>query len=247
VAFEVASPEIRVAKYRLEDFSWRWSQRDNHVSQCDARARFYEGDINLAASADLLEDDIPAKISLRVQDLDLAAWRKDHPIKNRHLAGKLSLTAELQGPLKKLDQITGQGAMTIKDGYLGRLIKIYPDVFFTDAQADFIIRDQKVLTENGQVLSQGVGFHVKGWIDIHRNLYADIVPLPDNVPAATDGSLRIDPSRFLHDAISLQCNGTIKKPNCRPKASPVKFLQNTIDNTKGLLFNSVGEILNELF
>ncbi|VAX36519.1 hypothetical protein MNBD_UNCLBAC01-71 [hydrothermal vent metagenome] len=243
IALNINSPLVTIKDIPLKNVAFKIEQRDNHIGKCNLSAKVYDGDFSITSSADLLANDIPANLIFQLTDMDLSLWKENKKIKNKNLAGKLSIHSTLKGPIKNLDKIKGEGSFTIKDGYLGHLSKIYPDAYFTSAKADFVIKNKKAITENAKLFSQAVILNGQGWIDLDQNIYFDIVPGIGNITISGKKNISLDPSFLLQEAISLSCSGTIKKPNCQPNASPTKI----IGNTTGFILKGVGSILEGLF
>jgi len=243
LAFNLTAPQIEILGHPFHETTFQIIQRDHHISKFNITSTIHNGTLALTSSADLLEENIPADISLHLENFDLSLWRKNSKIKNRDLAGQLSLLTTLTGPLKDLNSLTGTGSLSIVNGYLGRLVKIYPNAFFTDARADFIIQDQKAITENGELSSRVVDLNAKGRIDFKKNIYFDVVPNVGKIMLSKKEGLSIDPSFLLREAVSLTCTGPIDKPKCQPNASPVRVLENTSD----FILKGMGSLLEELF
>jgi len=243
LVFDVSSPQITINNYPFQDTSIQFVQRDNHISEFDINTKLYGGALSAFSTWNLLQKNIPGKLNLNLEKLDLSLWRKDKKIKNRNLAGDLSVNLEITGPAKSLKKIKGTGIFSITNGYLGRIIKLYPNAFFTDARADFIIQNLKAITENAELFSQVVDLSVAGWIDLNKELYFDIVPQVGKISFSKKENLSIDPSFLLREAVSLTCSGTIAEPQCAPNASPIKVLENTTD----FILEGVGSIFEELF
>lgn len=243
LTFDLSSPKITINKYPFEKVNLLFIQRDHNISKFDITTQFYGGNLSLISSANLLQKNIPGKLSLLLENLDLSLWRKDKKIKNRNLAGDLSVILKIAGPGKSFKDLKGNGSFTITNGYLGRIIKLYPNAFFTDARADFIIQKLKAVTDNAELFSQILDLNVAGWVDLNKNLYFDIVPQVGKISFSKKENLTFDPGFLLRGAVSITCSGTIEKPHCSPNASPTKVFKNTTD----FILEGVGDIFGELF
>ena len=56
------------------------------------------------------------------------------------------------------------------------LIKEFKDAEFTAADGDFIIRNQRILTDNTKIYSKTIDLRAQGWVDFDQNINFDIVP-----------------------------------------------------------------------
>ena len=95
------------------------------------------------------------------------------------------------------------------------MIKQIENAYFTDVYADFYVRDRKIVTNNGLLVSAVTDLYAKGWIDFDQNLYFDIVPRVTDVQISGSSGVIIDPNKLLHSAISITCSGKLPKPSCK--------------------------------
>jgi len=118
LAFDAKSDRLTLNGYRFEGTSVRFAQRDSTVSKFDVLSEIYGGQLEVSASADLREEGVPFSSTINLKDLDLAFLRKDKNLKNKNLAGKAALSANLQGAAKEWRELTGGGTLSVTEGHL---------------------------------------------------------------------------------------------------------------------------------
>lgn len=257
LTFRARSPSLSLKDSPFNDVTIQFDQRDRHISRCSFISKLYEGSLTMEASADLAEEQIPVKISGGIEKLNLAKFRKERHIGNEYLAGELSTAFEVNGPIADLDQLRGKGSLRIMDGYLWQwriiegiwgalFIPEFKDVVFTEAQADFLVQNRKILSENIHLEGNTVDLKGKGWIDFSRNIHFDIVPVFSNLTLLQSNSLKKGPTSILAKAegyLNIKLTGTLNNPKYHVETFPIKV----IEKTKDILKEGIKDILEEIF
>ena len=192
--------------------------------------------------------------NFQITNLDLAQLRKDKKMKNDRLAGNLSLLTNIHGPLLNLNALTGDGTLSITEGYLYEwnllkgifsllLIPELNDIVFTEALADFSIREGRIHTRNAELSSTIVKLRTEGWIDFSRNINLNISPQFSEIGILQSESLKKGPTALLTHIINIQCAGSIDKPRC----SVDKSLPRILENTTGIITDGIKGVLDEIF
>jgi len=252
--FEAQVPMLSIKDYHLDQVFIKYEQRDENISQCDITSVFYGGQLKLDSTADLIDDAIPLKGDLTLDNIDLAVVKKELDLKNENLAGNLMVAINFNSSLKNFDQLKGRGAISISEGYLWRLkilegllgtflIPEFKSSVFTNGKASFRIEDQRVLTEDAFLASQSIELRAKGWIDFNKNINMNVTPHFSEITIAQSESLKKGTTALLAQIIEIKLTGTLDKPSYQVESSPIKIL----DNTKDILIESVGTILEEIF
>ncbi|MDO8580342.1 MAG: hypothetical protein Q7S13_02560, partial [Candidatus Omnitrophota bacterium] len=169
--------------------------------------------------------------------------RMKNKVKDENLSGMLNVNAYVQGPFKQLEALKGNAAFSIHEGFLGKLIPAYNDAYFTDAQADFIIENKRLRTDNAILISKIVQLKAQGWIDFDQTINFDISPQISELAIAQGETSKINPSNFLAPILNIKATGTLTNPAFSIKTGPVKVLQKTSD----ILMDNMGTILEEIF
>lgn len=257
LALEAGSPQVTLKNYPLKDLSLRFTQRDLAVSRCDITAKIYNGDIKMFSSADLREAKNPFVVSLELKAVDLAQLRKERKLKQEHLAGSFSASAELTGTMSDWENLTGEGLLEIVDGYLWQwhilegiaaaiLIPEFKNVVFTEARGGFTIRGRRLYSTNAQLRSDTVTLDGKGWIDANKNLDFNIIPSFSELAILKSGSFKKGPTAFLTQTdgyLSIRLTGTLDFPRYKVDTFPLKV----IGETTNILKEGVRTILKEIF
>ncbi len=254
LTFKAQSPKLSVLGFTFDNLNIDYSQREQYIQQCAISSILYDGELSLHSSADLHEEIVPVQANLTLTDLNLAQLREARQLKIKDLAGKLSGTVALQGPISRLDEITGQGTLTIHEGNLYQLkilqgildlltIEEIKDVVFTDAEASFVIKNKKVISGDTKMISQPIVLDGKGWIDFDKNLHFDVTPTLSEIAILRSESGNKGATSLVGKIISVEVSGTVDQPVCRPKVSPMR----AIKNAAGYIMEGIGGILEEAF
>ena len=243
IALKAQSPDISVFDLPLEHATLQISQRDQNINDMSFSSSIYGGKFDIAATADLTQEDAPLQASINLVDMNLVELREKKQLKNKKLSGKVSCSTELHGSLMNPNLLRGTGSFTLTEGFLGQLIPEFKNAYFTDAKADFVIRDQKIQTENAEVFSQIMTLRAQGWIDFSRKMEFDVVPKMKEIALTQDESLKFDPTNLLSSAVTIKVSGTLDKPVYSINTSPTKI----IDNTTDIIREGIGAILEGLF
>ncbi|MDP8212703.1 MAG: AsmA-like C-terminal region-containing protein [Candidatus Zapsychrus exili] len=242
VTFKAQSPKLSLLNYFINNVSIAFSQRDQTVTNFDILSNIYSGDLNISSSADLRDIDIPIKLAADIKGLQLKQLLKSANIK-RNMSGNVALSLNLRGPVKNYDKIKDSGSFAISEGYLGRLIPAFKNADFRNARADFLVRNQKVFTENAQIISDTVKVRAEGWVDIKQNIDFNLIPSFSETPVLNTEALKIDPSSILSRALNIKVTGKLTKPRFQVETSPVKILENTTE----IIRDGIGSLLEGLF
>ena len=261
LALDMKSDKVTVDGYPFENVSIRFTQRDLAISKCNVSSKIYGGDLTVTSAADLRGEEVPFTANIDLKGLDLSQFREDKKMKNRQLAGTLSLLANLKGEAGQWRELTGKGSLNITDGHLWRwnildgmskilLIPEFKNFVFTEAGSDFYIKGQKAFTNNARMTSTSVSLAAKGWIDFHKNLNFDINPTFSKLAILQSESLKKGITSILTQTdgyLNIKLTGTLDEPRYHVEKSPLKILGGTIRDTTDTLKEVLGGILEEIF
>lgn len=239
LSVKAQSPKIIFMNHPLEDVVLQMTQRDRHIDQCDLSAKVYEGLLTLTSYIDLLKDDLPGNVVLKLDAVNLERLREAQKIKSE-ISGKLTLGADLTGPFKNPDQLKGGGNLTLTEGKLWELnlvkgifgaltvIPEFKDISFTDAQANFAIQNQRISTDNAVVKGNVASLIGKGWIDFKGNINMDVTPTFSEITILQSESLKKGLTSLLGKAVMITVTGTLEKPQYKVQTSPLKLITNIL-------------------
>ncbi len=246
MTFDARSAQMTIGKIPFYDILFQFEQNDQNINKLNVSSHIYDGEININTSFDLRDKDLPGRMQLNIAGLDLELYRKEQKIKNRHLAGKLNIHANLKGPVLQHNELHGTASVSITDGFLGQLIPQLDKAYFTSATGDFTIRNKKLFTKNTRAYSQTMDLKAEGWIGFDKTIDFMIYPDYSKLEFAQTDKLKFDPSFLLKEVINIKCTGTINKRNCRGDTSPGKVIGQTTDILKEGI-KGIGGILEDLF
>lgn len=181
---DLASDKIYVKETILLDkFSTqiRFANRVLHVPYFQARP--YGGSIGGELRAQMTQEGQPYQLRLYGNNVQLGLLAQDLGVKLKDLTGTAIFQLKLSGRAGDPASVQGDGALTIKDGYLfktnlfeqmGRLpfvrVEGLDDVTFTDATGTFRIARKRIWTDDLNLRSATVHLSLKGSMDFDQNL-----------------------------------------------------------------------------
>ena len=203
----------------------------------------YSGDLTINSLLDISEETLPGKFSVTLNNIDLARMCREPRWEKLNLAGILSSQLQAEGPLLRTEKITGQGAVSILNGQLwtlsflkgiGKLLFIpeLENVVFTQGNADFAIKDNRMSTENLLLKSRQMELRGKGWIDKDKNMSWDIVPKLYETEILQSDSLKKIPTALISQTdgyINIKIRGTTDNPVRTVENFPAKLLKKTAE------------------
>jgi hypothetical protein len=133
------------------------------------------GKMNLETTAYL------SSVDLLVEELDLAQLSADTKLKDKGIDGLAHLRLNLAGPLKDLNDLQGNGRLSVIEGHLFELplladlaavigLSHFEKIVFREGHCDFIIEDRRVSTENLTLISESLSLKSRGSVDFDGDL-----------------------------------------------------------------------------
>jgi len=238
--FDAESPLLKVKEYTFQNAIFGYAQRDQYISQLDAKGEIYDGSMSLNSRIDIKDNQYLTRADLLIDRIDLVHFRKKVP-KNPHLAGLLTLSTHIKGPLFKKFALTGTGDVEVKDGYLGQIIKEFDASHFTAAKGTFIIKNGMIETDDIKFRSDQIDVVADGWIDSHLKYDMHLLPIYNKLRIKQAERLNIDPAQFIKKIVNIHCKGKIGIHNkCSTQASPVNILKETTNIITDTLKGAAG-------
>jgi hypothetical protein len=240
---------------KLRSMRFNLIEKDSRLKPLHVWGNFYGGEFNTITSVDFARKDLPFDFIIKIENTDLGAFKEDTPLKKQNIDGKLSLTALLEGSASDFKTVHGKGGVKIAGGRLWELdllkglggillIPEYKDIVFNEAGMNFTVGNQKVSTDNLQLLSKSLTLIGRGTMDFDQNL--DLVLSPDfnsdviaGSPSLKKGSTAIiaETQKFM----SVDVTGTLTSPQYKVNKSPARILQKTggviLENVSGFFKN----------
>ncbi len=240
----IETPALYMMGYQISDLAVEARQKEGKIDPLTVSGSPYGGTMHAVTSIALKEKVFPFDTSAKFENVNLELLKKDTPLKQQHLSGLLSTTANLKGVLGDIRHITGQASMTISQGYLwdleilskvlGILSSSFQggDIIITDADAIFKIRDQKVMTDNLTLKSAAVTLAGEGWVDFDQNIDLNISPrLTPGVPGAANSTLTlVNPTAGV---VNIRVYNTLTAPKFEHNITAPQLIKKTLQNTVG--------------
>ncbi|MCR4338204.1 MAG: AsmA-like C-terminal region-containing protein, partial [Candidatus Omnitrophica bacterium] len=250
------SPQISIKGYKFDNINLKMVQGDRTYSELTLSSLFYKGTLDLKTFINFRKPELPLEFSLQLEGADISNLKNDTPLKGRPISGQLNSRLTLQGPLKQPNLLIGDGMITVANGELWQsnllkgiwallLIPVYDEIIFTDAYVDFVIKNEKVITDSLTMKSRFVDLAGKGWIGFDQTINLHVQPQFKETEILASESLRKSTTAILThaaDYISVLITGTLSKPIYRRDTLPIKALEKA---TGGLL-QGVQGILEEI-
>jgi hypothetical protein len=254
LSIQGTSSEVRLKKIPFKDVALDFMERDNHISQCDIKAAVFGGTVKISSAANLIDPDIFANVTAQLNVLDIGRLRDELKIENKYLNGKMSANVEFHGPLLKPERIEGNGGLALTEGSIMRwrildglfkamLIPEFHDIYFSDAQADFKIHENKILTDNFQLRGNVVNLHGVGWVDFQNNISFDIIPSFNQTTILKSESFKKIPTALLSQVVKIRIGGTLNKPSYKADSPAIKLITGTTE----MITDGIRNILKDIF
>lgn len=239
MTLRASSPQILVSGYRINDVSVRLNQGTTLLGNLNITGNIYDGTLSISSVFDTRKPDVPFQLVTRLKGTRLERLKQDTTMKKTELSGQADFDLDLRGDLKNSKTFQGNAAVIIKDGSLSRLnfleglgwllfIPELEDALFTDAQAHFAIRDERISTGDLFVAGKMADLYGKGWIDFDHQINLEITPKFKMTEIAQSHSLRKYPSAILAQTegyLVIQYTGSLEQPKRVTKTSFGKVIQ----------------------
>jgi hypothetical protein len=202
-------------------------------------ANYGGGNIDFRIKLDFLNK--KKVINLILNNISLTQVRKDFNLKNKKLAGKLSLEVYLKdNRLAKLGNLEGEGVIYIEEGNLweinlfkglGKFLFI-PDfeiIRFKEGYSDIIFRGKDIVFENIKLTSPQISLEGAGKISLNRKIEFMFFPqFAPNLISSSEGLKKIITTFLGQRGLAIEVKGTLKKPLYKVKPmllSPLKGIK----------------------
>ncbi len=235
-----------------------YDQRNRFINEGKITGGLYSGGFVFNASGDLNRPDQPLFISLSLQNVELAELKDDLKLKNKALAGTIKANFSGEGKLKAMADLQGKGYAEIIDGHLGQfhlfkglwetlLIPEFLNVVFTNARADFQVKNRRIATPNLNLKSRQVELNGRGWIDFNQKINFSISPAFSQIALleSTSGLKKVPTSVLTKnsDIVTIKITGTVQNPKYLPITDPAKVIK----KTTGAIWQGIEDIFSEIF
>lgn len=219
--FVMGKQQIKFTNLRLDI-----AQENRQISRCNLYADAYGGKLTLALGADLDKVKPEFNLKLELVNLDLAKLKEDTTLKDKTLTGLLNANFALAGQGIDTKSYLGKGMISIKEGNLWEIapfkklgqflvIPSFENIVFNEANADLIIAEGDIFTDEGVLKSPQVTLYCHGKTDFGGSLDY-IIKSEFNPEIVRDSS---DLMQILSSAIgkvnqftTVKLTGTIDKP-----------------------------------
>ncbi len=179
----------------------------------------YRGKGILKGKLELLGKDISYNFQGSLRSLELGLLKNDTPLKEKNIYGLLDVDISGAGRAANLNTLRGEGAFTISEGNLWEFNPLgglgsfifkpgFNRTMFSNARADFIIRDGYVATDNLELLGENLGLIGEGRVYFDGNI--DFI-INTQIPASGAGKVG-DIITRAGNITAVKISGTVKEP-----------------------------------
>ncbi len=175
------SPSVSLMNYTLTDLSISVIESDQQVKNLTLNASLYGGKVHAVASTDLSVDSMPFDLALNIDEVDLKKLKMDSPLKTEEINGKFYLTTIANGRIADISNMQAKGTLAIREGFLTEF-KIFKgllgalnealrlgQVMITDVEANFVLLNQKISTDNLRLKSPTIVLLGQGWVNFNQD------------------------------------------------------------------------------
>lgn len=257
--FKSASAYLRAESSNLslyglkpEEFLLDYNQANRLADIPLMRISLYDGSIDANAKINLDSPNLPFKLELGVQGIQIEKLKNDTPLKTQELSGTLEAITKLSGLLTDFSKLSGSGKVLIKDGKLWQLnffkgigeilfTKDFANVVFNEGYCEFFIRDQFLFTDNLKLRSNIVDLEGKGKVGFDGTLDAAINTQVSEGLTPETGTIKDFTTALIGQAGRfgvIKLSGTIQEPK-------YKFQAAVTDVVKGLKDFVIGNIFGQ--
>ncbi len=245
---------ITVYGFKFNNFNGAINQEEGKIKKFNITSKFYDGDLNILTTADIRDTSIPFNTALHIENVNLEKLIKDTGAKDEDLRGFIALTTVVNGTIKDILNIKGNGSLNISQGYLMKkefsslfVISELSNLIFTDATANFEIANQEVSTDNFMLKSEGAILNGKGTIGFNHKIQFELHPEFNTEAISQSDSFKKGPSALIASVagkyLTINISGTLDKPQIHTIKHPTEFIKKTGE----IITENVGQILQGIF
>ncbi len=173
--------KLQLKNFNLTDLYINAAMQAGNVILKNFTFSAYDGIFAMTGDMILSKETTPYNINLLLKGLNLQKLTQDTKLKDKGIKGTTYLKMRLRNPYKDMSGVTGDGGIVIVDGHLLKLpvldtmakllgISMEEKVTFKEANADFIIKNQTISSENITLISEGFELKSKGSLDFKGNI-----------------------------------------------------------------------------
>jgi len=179
--------QLKAGDYNIQSVKFNILMKDGEITIPDFTAELYDGKITGAAYLNLTQQHLPILVEGKASGLNINLIVADSKMKTKEIYGTLNATITVQGLAKYRNTFTGSGSINISDGDLGpmpvlsplvgniygvlrKMIPSFQNVNIKGGDATFVIKDEKIATEDLVLYGDMLSIYAKGYMDFDRNL-----------------------------------------------------------------------------
>ncbi len=249
---KINSDKILLKGYRLNNVLFKFTQRDSYINECSLASVVYDGNFSAQASVDLSKKELPYKLDINFQNINIEKLKDDSTLKNKDISGFATGSYIGVGPLPDIHLSRGEGSLSVKNGELlhldllkglGKLLFVpeYKNITFESAKGNFEIKNEKVFVKDGLLNGNQMELSCNGTVDFNGDLDLDIISRFDKGIIKSSKSFKKAIAAILtqaDDFLTVKLTGTIKEPKYYIAPSPLNILR----KTKDLILDSIPNI-----
>jgi len=222
-SFKLFFPSLSVYEFKLDNLSCSAQQKDGFLTIEDLTAKPYGGNLDAQFSLNP-SSQVPAYNSkIILSNIDLQKLKMDTKLKEKDISGILDMKLNLQGTTAGPETLQGQGTISVKDGRLWELnlfkglgeflfMPIYDKVVFSNADANFLIKDKAIMIANSFLGSEKLELNCEGTLKFDGTLDLTLNSQINEDLIKDSPDIRKFTSAVLGNLLVIKIGGTIQKP-----------------------------------
>ncbi|RKY31721.1 MAG: hypothetical protein DRP74_04290 [Candidatus Omnitrophota bacterium] len=248
IALKSSAEQISIYNLKLTDFDLILEQKQGtlYVPRLDANT--YSGRLTADFIYNLKDAIANYTLKFEALNVDLKKLKLDTALKNEDISGILNLRGEFTGTDKGTASIQGQAYASIKNGKLWQtkllgglgelfLTPEYKQIVFDKANADFVVRNGSIFTDNLTLTSEQLILQGRGSVGFDGALNLNIYSKANKELIKESPDVRKFITAIIGEitsAVSIKISGTLKEPKYSLSPIPLDIIKNIKNFILGL-------------
>ncbi len=242
-SLKISSKDFSLSGYHFSNLEGQYTQSDQTIHEATLKGQLYAGNFETTLMTALDDSDLNSSVSAYFEKIDLQKLKKDTIWSNENIRGLISGNLSLNGPLTKLKQANGKGFLRITNGHLWELdllkdfgkfllIPEYGRIVFQEAEGHFVIKDQRILTDDFELKSKPLTMICRGWLGFNKKLNFYLFSLFDKNVIRNSESLQKLSTTILtktDEYLTIRLTGSLDDPHYLVVPDSVNVLRKTGD------------------
>lgn len=233
ISAKAKSDGISIYGFKLDNVTMDYTQTAGMGNVKAMRALFYGGTLRASSDIDWAAGDISYRTDIVINNVKLEELKKDTAIKDKDVSGNINMNMSVNGIVKDISSVSGEGKLSIEKGKLwqlnlfkglGSLIftSDFTEVVFTEGSCNFKIADKAFSTSNLELKSELLNLYGKGEIGFNKSVKANLKS--ELTEEAMDPGFKKNIATMVGRYTSIGISGTVTDPKYAMKTSPADII-----------------------